>query len=73
MVTVAETVLDLLHLPAQRHHHHGLGEPLPRHLKFRLVSENVLLQFHEKRKTDVDVFDALQLISVVYTFVTEFV
>ena len=71
MVTVAETVLDLLHLPAHRYHHHGLGEPLPRHLKFRLVSENVLLHFHEM--TDDDVFDALQLISVVYIFVTEFV
>ena len=43
MVAVLESVLELQHLPAQCHHHHGLGEPLSGHLQLRLVSENKVI------------------------------
>ena len=47
MVAVDGRVLDLLHLPAQRHHHHGLREPLPRHFHLGLMSEMVTMNLTE--------------------------
>ena len=47
MVAVVGRVLDLLHLPAQRHHHHGLREPLPRHFHLGLMSEIVTMNLTE--------------------------